>query len=644
MGSYLRRCFGVECEFLLLAGGALESEYRAIAPTVVVADDAQLRARIKTFRERGFTRALVNTSAAAHATDRLRDAGIASVVLIHELPRLIKEKNLAPGVASALRHARTIVFATPFVHDQVLKSAGAETDDRCVILPQGCYKNITVSGDRAAAIRKELRIPDGEALVVGIGYADLRKGFDLFLQLWRAFRAQKKRVHVCWVGDMDPGLRDWLTNELSDARETGTFHLPGRRDDIDAFVSAANALALTSREDPFPTVALEALAAGIPVFAFDRTGGIPDMLRQYDVGSVLPYGDVNAMARAIATSLRHGISDTDRRRRRAVIREHFDFKAYVSALLKLAHPELIDVSVAVPNYNYAQYLASRLETIFHQSYPVSEILVLDDASNDDSLTVIGETATVADREVTIVANAANSGSVFSQWRKPATLAKSEYLWLAEADDLADSEFLARMLGLLAADREIRFAFCDSRTIDSDGAVIWPTYKPYYATVEPGALVESGVFEGSEFVARFLSVKNLMLNVSAVVWRRDALLAALDACESELKSFKMAGDWRLYLEALSTAGARIAYEATPLNVHRRHAQSVTHSLDADRHVDEIARCHAFARQAFALNGARERQAKYLAEIRAQFRQPAGKGAINRARRSKGQRTPVASAAD
>jgi hypothetical protein len=36
----------------------------------------------------------------------------------------------------------------------------------------------------------------------------------------------------------------------------------------------------------------------------------------------------------------------------------------------------------------------------------------------------------------------------------------------------------------------------------------------------------------------------------------------------------------------------------LNVHRRHAASVTHALDADRHVNEIARCHAIVRQVFA----------------------------------------------
>ena len=121
------------------------------------------------------------------------------------------------------------------------------------------------------------------------------------------------------------------------------------------------------------------------------------------------------------------------------------------------------------------------------------------------------------------------------------------------------------------------------------------------------------------------MKNLILNVSAVVWRRDALLAALEACQEELRGYRMAGDWRLYLQALAAPGARIAYEATPLNVHRRHAESVTHALKADRHVAEIARCHALARG--SLPGRRRRgapgQQGYLREVAAQLGRAAGR---------------------
>jgi hypothetical protein len=80
---------------------------------------------------------------------------------------------------------------------------------------------------------------------------------------------------------------------------------------------------------------------------------------------------------------------------------------------------------------------------------------------------------------------------------------------------------------------------------------------------------------------------------------------------------MAGDWRLYLEALARPGARVAYEARPLNVHRRHAQSVTHALDAGRHVEEIARCHGFAQKALGGGAPRAAQRAYLAEVAAQL---------------------------
>ncbi len=85
--------------------------------------------------------------------------------------------------------------------------------------------------------------------------------------------------------------------------------------------------------------------------------------------------------------------------------------------------------------------------------------------------------------------------------------------------------------------------------------------------------------------RFLSVKNIILNVSGVLWRRDALLAALAAAGDQLCADKVAGDWRLYSE-ICEAGGNVAYESRALNGHRRHQTSVTHSLAAQNHYAEI----------------------------------------------------------
>ena len=227
--------------------------------------------------------------------------------------------------------------------------------------------------------------------------------------------------------------------------------MAGYRDDMHAVFSAADAFALTSREDPFPTVVLEALSVGLPVVAFDRSGGIPDMLRDTRQGVVVPYGDLTAMAAAVTTELNAGITDRQRAERHALITDRFSFRTYVRRLMELAIRGLPSVSVVVPNYNYARHMPLRLGSIFAQSHPVHEIIVLDDASTDDSATVIPMVADQWDREIRFVPNETNSGSVFAQWRKAAELATGEFVWLAEADDAAEPDFLTRTLALLGSD-------------------------------------------------------------------------------------------------------------------------------------------------------------------------------------------------
>jgi len=621
IGRTMRRESGIEIEYMLLDGGRMEAAYKSVAPTTIAATEALLKARAAAFAERGFTAAIVNTTAAGRAAPILAAAGIRCVQLVHELPRIIREKHLADGARAAIAAAEHVVFPAPFVRDAVLEELGLPTQSKAMVRPQGLYRPIPADPDGAARIRKELKIGKGEALILGIGYADMRKGFDLFLQLWRVLQWRgRRRVHVCWLGDMDPDMRGWLGEEIASAIATGTFHLPGRRDDVGAFLNAADGLVLTSREDPFPSVVLEALAAGLPAFAFDRSGGIPDLLRaDAALGAVVPYGDITAMAEAVTVTL----ADTNpaaRAARRSLVASRFDWPSYVRDLMGLALPALPQVSAVVPNYNYARYMQDRLGSIFAQTHPVREVIVLDDCSSDDSLAVIPQVAESAGRTVRLVPNEMNSGSVFAQWRKAAELSQGEFVWIAEADDLSDAGFLARTLALMQADPEVVLAFSDSRTIHADGSPQWESYKGYYASVEPGALSRTEIFQADDFVRRFLGVKNLILNVSAVVWRRDALLAALDACQEELRGYRMAGDWRLYLEALRRPGARVAYEATPLNVHRRHAESVTHALKADLHVAEIARCHAVAVTALTEEPAarlRPVQDTYLREVAAQL---------------------------
>ena len=616
----LRSHFGVETQIAVLNGGKLEQSYRELGELTICSTLARLETVAWALREKGYMSAIVNTSGAAAAVPVLKKAGFEVTLLVHELPRLMREKGLTDSARIATKLADRMVFAAPFVRDQFLAEVDSDRDQDLFIIPQGSYQRIEISRAARDQQRKELAVENGQRLVIGIGYADLRKGFDLFLQLWRLTRGvpDAPLTHFCWVGDIDPALANLLRTEISDAEQTGTFHMAGYRTDVSAFLSAADAFVLASREDPFPSVVLEALLAALPVLAFERSGGIPDLLRESPLGNLLPYADTAAMAVRLMALMRRAPATSVRTKVRDQVEQQFGFSAYVWKLLQVAHANLPAISVAIPNYNYASHIPARLSSVFLQTHPVKEVLVLDDCSTDDSLNVIRTVAHEWKREIRLAPNQANSGSVFRQWRKAAQSASGEFFWIAEADDLCAPTFLSKMITLMQHDPAVRFAFSDSSAIDAEGVSIWASYKAYYATVAPGALARTEIFDASDFVARFLSVKNLILNVSAVVWRREALLAAIAACGDDLYGLKAAGDWRLYLEALAVKGSEVAYCAEPLNTHRRHAGSVTHALNSEKHLDEIAACQAFVRSAFHVGRDCEAmQDSYLREVRSQL---------------------------
>jgi hypothetical protein len=150
-------------------------------------------------------------------------------------------------------------------------------------------------------------------------------------------------------------------------------------------------------------------------------------------------------------------------------------------------------------------------------------------------------------------------------------------------------------------------------VDLAGAARSESYRlAYEAVAGRGAMSRDEVFDGRAFVRDYLADRNVLFNVSAVVWRRQALLAALDGVGDELASWRVAGDWRLYVELLSRGG-RIAYIAQALNLHCRDAASASARMPAQAHLDEIDRMHRLIRERIGpAPGLVGRQTRYLKE--------------------------------
>lgn len=126
--------------------------------------------------------------------------------------------------------------------------------------------------------------------------------------------------------------------------------------------------------------------------------------------------------------------------------------------------------------------------------------------------------------------------------------------------------------------------------------------------------------GPDFLRDCLSVRNVILNVSSAVWSKESLVCALDSVGKSLLDFKVAGDWRLYVEICKSADCDIVYVPEALNGHRRHSTSVTHALNAFKHVKEITDMQALANAFMDLpDKIKARQAEAMDEVKAHFKQ-------------------------
>jgi glycosyltransferase involved in cell wall biosynthesis len=616
LAQKLQRQWGIKVHLLLLGVGPLLGAYYEAAQVSVAYDKTIIGNLLDKYRAEGIRAAIVNSAASARVVPWLENRGIKATMLVHEMPQLLKEYNLEIPARLGGGAASNLVFSSQYLADKFFAAVGLKTANS-VILAQGDYHEMRPDAAARARIRRELGIGENEFLVLGAGFAHIRKGFDLFLQLARKMPALQGNVHFAWVGDIQFVLKTYLGPEMEQAAATGHFrHIPFTSR-VAEYFAAADVFALTSREDPYPTVVMEALSCGVPCVAFDGTGGIPELLLRENAGAVARLADTDDFMTQLTGLLNRKELKRLRPRLAAMAARKFDFSDYAEKLLRLAQPTLRTVSAAVLSYNYARYLPERLDAVFSQTYPVREILLLDDASTDDSVSVAEKAAAAARRDLRVIANERNSGSVFAQWRRAAEAAKGEFLWLCEADDAAAPVFLARLMEAMAGAENPVLAFTDSRAIDEAGRQVMPSYQSYYFESGVRELAMSGIWEGKVFARRMLSIRNLIPNVSAVLWRREALLRALDAVP-DITQWRLAGDWRLYMALLAGEAGSVVYVAEPLNTHRRHSGGVTQNLDAGAHVEEIAAMHKVARRALNLDdAAHAAQADYAGRISRQL---------------------------
>lgn len=220
------------------------------------------------------------------------------------------------------------------------------------------------------------------------------------------------------------------------------------------------------------------------------------------------------------------------------------------------------VSIIIPNYNHAAFLKQRLQTVFQQTFQDFEVILLDDASTDRSQEFL-KSYEIHPKVSCLLINEKNSGSPFRQWQKGINLAKGEYIWIAESDDYCEPNFLEPLLQ--AMNEEIGICYSQTVDVDEHGIKLLNRIE-YTKEFVPNIWKTDFEMEGKSFIEKYLTVKNVIPNASAVVFRRE--LVDKTMFSEKLLNMKMCGDW--YFWAMVMGNTRLAFKAAPLNYFRNHA--------------------------------------------------------------------------
>jgi glycosyltransferase involved in cell wall biosynthesis len=605
MAKMLVEDFGFQLDIVVLGDGPLLKDYGQYATLHILhgkdprGEHAKALAA-ELFAE-GFRSAIANTAVSGLFTQVLKEQGFHVISLIHELPGIIKHYNLQLHVKSIAEYADWVVFPAKMILEG-FELFSPVSLQRTVIRPQGLFrKNSLRSAEQVKRARKDLRsqfgLPATAQIILCIGYADRRKGIDLFVDIGLKVMRQMPNSCFLWVGHFDPALEPDIKSIVDHSGFSNRFVFPGLDFQSDLYYAGSDVFALTSREDPFPSVVLEALDANLPIVAFDGVGGFTDLLSRGGGRLIHPF-DTDEFANALIDLLSqpekaHALGISGGR----IVEREFSFRRYLFDLLKLAKAPIKCVSVIVPNFNYARYLAERLKTIVDQNYPIYEIIILDDASNDDSVQLLNKIISKLSVDCRLVVNESNSGKPFVQWLKGVELAQGDYIWIAEADDISEPGFLDEVLQPFK-DPSVVMSYCQSKQIDSKGIVLCNDYLDYVNEVSTKKWKKYYVTNGLDEIRTCLAVKNTIPNVSAVVFEKKTMLNVLKERIDEIKTFQVAGDWMTYIYILEHG--KIAYSPKSLNLHRRHKNSVTLGNFEIRQLEEILRVQQTARKNFHPN--------------------------------------------
>jgi glycosyltransferase involved in cell wall biosynthesis len=298
--------------------------------------------------------AIVNSIESRFLLATLARHHIPTVTLIHEFASCYPRRG--ETFLETILWSGTTVFSSNLVREDVWKSNHALEGIPFPVIPQGrCRLPLSKEADSSGTMISCIVRPDGfppeGVVVLGLGSVILRKGVDLFLECAARVvqSAPDLPIRFVWVGkgydpEEDTTYSMYLAAQIQRAGLTDRVIFIDELSDLRAVYSAVDMLLISSRLDPLPNVAIDALSEGLPVLCFDKATGIAEILREHGMKQycVAPYMDTAKMAEQIlsivrSSALRKDLSVLATK----LATETFQMSSYVKHIVDLAERQCI---------------------------------------------------------------------------------------------------------------------------------------------------------------------------------------------------------------------------------------------------------------------------------------------------------------
>lgn len=259
-----------------------------------------------------------------------RLTGVPSVATLHVAPPTRGSAAIRDRLMRFVlnRWSSSVIMVSDSLRAQYLERGGLSRSK--VVVAHNGIEVERFHGDRKAArakIEREFNIPAAAEVIATVSVLRPGKGIEVLLEAARPIRDQRPRAMFLIIGDGEKRA-EW-ESLASSFGISDLVRWAGHRSDVSELLPGCDILAHPTLADAFPTVLLEAMAAGLPVVA-SSVGGIPEIVEPGVTGQLVPPGDPSALAAATVAVL--AVAESMKEPARRIATTRFSTRSWLARL------------------------------------------------------------------------------------------------------------------------------------------------------------------------------------------------------------------------------------------------------------------------------------------------------------------------